>query len=153
MESKKMGYKNRKLPIILVVLVFVILLLIAYMIVFQSKSRITINEDEIEYIMLYGFDVQIGNELLSGEIDKRLDSESAKRKIVNYMNNLDKLENYRQGDPIIGTPSFQIKIFLYDGGMVTIEDGGIIVVRNNNSEKWYDANDSFHELFYKMYME
>lgn len=148
-----MGYKNRKLPIILVVLVFVILLLIAYMIVFQSKSRITINEDEIEYIMLYGFDVQIGNELLSGEIDKRLDSESAKRKIVNYMNNLDKLENYRQGDPIIGTPSFQIKIFLYDGGMVTIEDGGIIVVRNNNSEKWYDANDSFHELFYKMYME
>lgn len=153
MESKKMGYKNRKLPIILVVLVFVILLLIAYMIVFQSKSRITINEDEIEYIMLYGFDVQIGNELLSGEIDKRLDSGSAKRKIVNYMNNLDKLENYRQGDPIIGTPSFQIKIFLYDGGMVTIEDGGIIVVRNNNSEKWYDANDSFHELFYKMYME
>lgn len=148
-----MGYKNRKLPIILVVLVFVILLLIAYMIVFQSKSRITINEDEIEYIMLYGFDVQIGNELLSGEIDKRLDSGSAKRKIVNYMNNLDKLENYRQGDPIIGTPSFQIKIFLYDGGMVTIEDGGIIVVRNNNSEKWYDANDSFHELFYKMYME
>ena len=129
-----MGYKNRKLPIILVVLVFVILLLIAYMIVFQSKSRITINEDEIEYIMLYGFDVQIGNELLSGEIDKRLDSESAKRKIVNYMNNLDKLENYRQGDPIIGTPSFQIKIFLYDGGMVTIEDGGIIVVRNNNCE-------------------
>ena len=122
-----MGYKNRKLPIILVVLVFVILLLIAYMIVFQSKSRITINEDKIEYIMLYGFDVQIGNELLSGEIDKR--------------------------DPIIGTPSFQIKIFLYDGGMVTIEDGGIIVVRNNNSEKWYDANDSFHELFYKMYME
>ena len=153
MEGKKMGYKNRKLPIILVVLVFVILLLIAYMIVFQSKSRITINEDEIEYIMLYGFDVQIGNELLSGEIDKRLDSGSAKRKIVNYMNNLDKLENYRQGDPIIGTPSFQIKIFLYDGGMVTIEDGGIIVVRNNNSEKWYDANDSFHELFYKMYME
>ena len=153
MESKKMGYKNRKLPIILVVLVFVILLLIAYMIVFQSKSRITINEDEVEYIMLYGFDVQIGSELLSGEIDKRLDSESAKRKIVNYMNNLDKLENYRQGDPIIGTPSFQIKIFLYDGGMVTIEDGGIIVVRNNNSEKWYDANDSFHELFYKMYME
>lgn len=153
MESKKMGYRNRKLPIILVVLVFVILLLIAYMIVFQSKSRITINEDEIEYIMLYGFDVQIGNELLSGEIDKRLDSGSAKRKIVNYMNNLDKLENYRQGDPIIGTPSFQIKIFLYDGGMVTIEDGGIIVVRNNNSEKWYDANDSFHELFYKMYME
>ena len=148
-----MGYRNRKLPIILVVLVFVILLLIAYMIVFQSKSRITINEDEIEYIMLYGFDVQIGNELLSGEIDKRLDSGSAKRKIVNYMNNLDKLENYRQGDPIIGTPSFQIKIFLYDGGMVTIEDGGIIVVRNNNSEKWYDANDSFHELFYKMYME
>ena len=148
-----MGYKNRKLPIILVVLVFVILLLRAYMIVFQSKSRITINEDEVEYIMLYGFDVQIGNELLSGEIDKRLDSGSAKRKIVNYMNNLDKLENYRQGDPIIGTPSFQIKIFLYDGGMVTIEDGGIIVVRNNNSEKWYDANDSFHELFYKRYME
>ena len=153
MESKKMGYKNRKLLIILGVLVFSILLLLAYMIVFQSKSRITINEDEVEYIMLYGFDVQIGNELLSGEIDKRLDSGSAKRKIVNYMNNLDKLENYRQGDPIIGTPSFQIKIFLYDGGMVTIEDGGIIVVRNNNSEKWYDANDSFHELFYKMYME
>ena len=152
MESKKMGYKNRKLPIILVVLVFVILLLIAYMIVFQSKSRITINEDEIEYIMLYGFDVQIGNELLSGEIDKRLDSESAKRKIVNYMNNLDKLENYRQGDPIIGTPSFQIKIFLYGDGIITIEEGGIIVVRNN-SEKWYDANDSFHELFYEMYME
>ena len=147
-----MGYKNRKLPIILVVLVFVILLLIAYMIVFQSKSRITINEDEIEYIMLYGFDVQIGNELLSGEIDKRLDSESAKRKIVNYMNNLDKLENYRQGDPIIGTPSFQIKIFLYGDGIITIEEGGIIVVRNN-SEKWYDANDSFHELFYEMYME
>ena len=148
-----MGYKNRKLLIILGVLVFSILLLLAYMIVFQSKSRITISEDEIEYIMLDGFEVQIGNELLNGEIHKRLDSESAKRKIVNYMNNLDKLENYRQGDPIIGTPSFQIKIFLYDGGMVTIEDGGIIVVRNNNSEKWYDANDSFHELFYKMYME
>ena len=153
MESKKMGYKNRKLPIILVVLVFVILLLIAYMIVFQSKSRITINEDEIEYIMLYGFDVQIGNELLSGEIDKRLDSESAKRKIVNYMNNLDKLENYRQGDPIIGTPSFQIKIFLYGDGIITIEEGGIIVVRNNSGEEWYDANDSFYELFYEMYME
>lgn len=148
-----MGYKNRKLLIILGVLVFSILLLLAYMIVFQSKSRITISEDEIEYIMLDGFEVQIGNELLNGEIHKRLDSESAKRKIVNYMNNLDKLENYRQGDPIIGTPSFQIKIFLYDGGMVTIEEGGIIVVRNNNSEKWYDANDSFHELFYEMYME
>ena len=148
-----MGYKNRKLPIILVVLVFVILLLIAYMIVFQSKSRITINEDEIEYIMLYGFDVQIGNELLSGEIDKRLDSESAKRKIVNYMNNLDKLENYRQGDPIIGTPSFQIKIFLYGDGIITIEEGGIIVVRNNSGEEWYDANDSFYELFYEMYIE
>lgn len=40
------------------------MLLMIYMFVFQSKSEITIHEDE--------------------------------------------LENYRQGDPIIGTPSFQI---------------------------------------------
>lgn len=153
MEIKEMGCKNRKLLIILGILVLSILLLIVYVIVFQSKSRITISEDEIEYIVLNGFEVRIENELLSGEIDKRLDSESAKRRIVNRINNLDELENYRQGDPIIGTPSFQIKIFLYDGGIITIEEGGIIVVRNNNSEKWYDANDSFHELFYEMYME
>ena len=148
-----MGCKNRRPLIILGILVLSIMLLMIYMFVFQSKSEITIHEDEIEYIMLEGFEVQIGNELLSGEIDKRLDSESAKRKIVNYMNNLDELENYRQRDPIIGTPSFQIKFFLYDGGMITIEEGGIIVVRNNNDDEWYDANDSFHELFYELYME
>lgn len=152
MEIKEMGCKNRRPLIILGILVLSIMLLMIYMFVFQSKSEITIREDEIEYIMLEGFEVQIGNELLNGEIDKRLDSESAKRKIVNYINNLDELENYRQGDPIIGTPSFQIKIFLYDGGRITIEEGGIIVVRNNG-EEWYVANDSFHELFYEMYME
>lgn len=148
-----MGWKNRKPLIILGILVLSILLLIVYVIVFQSKNRITISEDEIEYIMLEGFEVQIGNELLSGEIDKRLDSSSSKRKILNYINNLNELEYYHQGDPIIGTPSFQIKIYLYDGSRITIEEGGIIVVRNNSGEEWYDANDSFYELFYEMYIE
>ncbi|MBP3677261.1 MAG: hypothetical protein J6I97_02830 [Agathobacter sp.] len=109
MEIKGMGCKNRRPLIILGILVLSIMLLMIYMFVFQSKSEITIHEDE--------------------------------------------LENYRQRDPIIGTPSFQIKFFLYDGGMITIEEGGIIVVRNNNDDEWYDANDSFHELFYELYME
>lgn len=153
LQRLNLHFKNRKLSIILWGLMTIILLLLIYSILCQGQSKITITEKDIEYILLDGFDVQIGNKLLSGEINKRLDGESAKKTIVDYINNLDNLNYYRQGDPIIGTPSFQIRIFLHDEGTITLEEGGIIVQRKNNSEQWYCSADSFQALFYELYME
>jgi hypothetical protein len=151
-HNSKLEIERSRLFIIIGVLITAILLLIIYYIAIWNQCRISIKDKEIDYIMLEGFDVQIGDELLSGEINERIDDELAKRKILNYINNLDNLNYYRQGDPIIGTPSFQIQIFQRDGSSITIEEGGIIVVRNNNKEKWYYANDSFQTLFYDIYM-
>ena len=146
-------WKNKKLWIIVCGVVGIISLLVICWMLSQGNEKIQISENEIEYIVLEGTDVQIGDELLSGTIDKRLDGESAKRILVDYMNDLDGLGKYRQGDPIIGTPSFQIKVFLQDGGTIHIEEDGIIVVRDGDDEKWYRAEDSFHTLFMELYEE
>lgn len=145
--------KNRKLLITVCVFIAAILLIVICWIICLGKPKITITEKDIEYIMLDGLDVRIGEELLSEEINETIDDEAAKKKIVDYINNLDNLNYYREGDPIIGTPSFQIKIVLHNEGRITIEEGGIIVVRTDNSEKWYCSDDSFQTLFYELYME
>lgn len=150
---KNRHLKNKKLPIVLLCLIIAILLLMILWFVSQGKSRIIISEEEINYILLDGYDVQIENIQLNGEIDKRLEDETAKKKIVEYINSLGVMKHYRQGDPILGTPTYKIEIFLHDEGTITMDEGGIIIVRNENGEQWYDSNESFQELFYELYME
>ncbi len=155
MDSKnlKLPFENRKLFIVIGVLITAIILPVICFATIWKPCRISIDENEIDYIILQGVDVQIEDKLLSGTIDKTIENVSSKKIILNYINNLDNLKYYREGDPIIGTPSFQIKIFLHDGSKITIEEGGIIVVRSDASEKWYEANDSFQMLFYELYIE
>ena len=148
-----MQLKNRKLPIVFIVLIIATIAFLIYWSISRGKSKIVISEEAIEYIMLEGYEVQIGNTKLNGEINKRVDDDATKKKLVEYINSLGVIKHYRQGDPILGTPSYQIKVFLEDESTITFEEGGIIVVENHDGEQWYDSKESFQEMFYEMYMK
>ena len=152
-QCSNQNSKDKKLIIVALSLLIVILAFMFLWFTSRGKSRIVISEEEIDYILLDGYDVQIGNIRLDGDIDKRLEDETAKKKIVEYMNSLGVMKHYRQGDPILGTPTYKIEIFLHDEGTITMDEGGIIIVSKNDGEQWYDSNESFQELFYELYME
>ena len=83
--------------------------------IFQSKCQISIQAEDIDYILLYGWNVEIDGEVLAegGELDKRLEDEASKKELVNYLNVFGRLKVYHQGDPILGTPDFFIRAFFH----------------------------------------
>ena len=145
--------KNRKLYIKTGCIIIAFLLFIIHLPVIQDKCQITVKAEDIEYIDIYGFGAQFEDNILQGEVEKRLESESAKSKFANYINHLGRLKVYHQGDPIQGTPDYFINVYLYDGSEIHFEQGGMLIVRNNDSEKWYNSDADVGELFYDLCME
>lgn len=145
--------KNSKLYITTGSIIIAFLLFIIHLPVIQDECQVTVKSEDIEYIRIYGFGAEVGDKILQGEVEKRLESESAKVTFANYINHLGRLKVYHQGDPIQGTPDYFINVYLYDGSEIHLEQGGMLIVRNNNSEKWYNSDADVGELFYDLCME
>ncbi len=83
--------------------------------------------DEIDYINLVSHEC------------KEIHATEAKEAIAAAFNNCKRLKRYHQGEPIIGTPDYQIVIYFYDGRKITLEQGGHISVLKDGKKTEYSS--------------